>query len=45
MAEAGGLLLTVSPSQSQIVAVKRLNGAQNAKVQLVSGHLVCELSP
>lgn len=40
MAEVGGLLLlTVAASQSQMVAVKRLNGAQNATVQLVSGHL------
>lgn len=45
MAEVGGrLLLTATPSPPQMVAVKRLNGAQKATVQLVSGHFVCELS-
>lgn len=44
MAEVGGLLLlTAAASESQMVAVKRLNGAQNATVLLMSGHFVCEL--
>lgn len=45
MAEVGGLLLlTAAASESQMVAVKRLNGAQTATVLLMSGHFVCELS-